>query len=149
MAQKLEKLELDPRRLVVLERQRQAKRAIARGLNDTLADLRERRTDVQRRAQQARANADYSDPQARFGYEQEASRLDGEVAALSQRMADTSAQIDETSAEAIAAGATAKSALQYAVERNLEIPLELRDAAHRLSVGVHPTGLTVTDGGAK
>lgn len=132
-------LEFDPSRLMGLAKKAREAKAVARAENDRIADLRERRTDVQRRAGLAKMRAADGDPRSRTAYAEQSAALETEAAAIAAQMRDADAEAGELSAATNSHARAFAKALNFAVEANLDIPAELSEQAARVRNGGRPT----------
>lgn len=131
-------IEFDPQRLLALARKARDAKAVARAATDRAHDLREQRADIQRRAQLAKENAAHNGPRASASYVEQAHSLAKQAEGLAIQLRDAGADAADLASVAGAHGRAFAAAIQFAVERNLDVPAELSDQAAVLRSGSHP-----------
>jgi len=122
MARKAIKLSYDVDRLVALAKNRDRHRAVMRDLSERYQELRQRRIDIERRAEQARENAQgYSGGNSRIAIET-AEKLKARSEEVRAQMADLQAEIEAAKSEAAEAGRLLSACLAFAQSEKLAIP---------------------------
>lgn len=123
---KTAEIELDPGRLVALDRIRRDARARQRGAADRYAELREKRQDATSRAAMARQRAEeLRSPEGR----EDAAKIDAEIEELTRQMNDANAEADAHSTEVSRAHTLLVRCLRHATEDGMTIPAELAEDA--------------------